>query len=146
MRCRAQPLLVVLVLCGAGLASCRGPARHEAAATRDPQRQRVVDFWNRLSAATEARTRRDFAEAARLYAEALVLEPRHEDGLYLGQCRRSWRSAGGAGHERLIAANPASARTSRSARRHHLTRTSRWTRAGRAAPPPRINGEGPGRW
>jgi tetratricopeptide (TPR) repeat protein len=113
MRRRAQPLLVVLLLCGASLLGCRGPARDEAAGTRDPKRQRVVDFWNRLSAATEARTRRDFVGAARLYEEALVLEPRHEDGLYyLGQCRRELGEAEGAriAFERLLEVNPASAR------------------------------------
>jgi Flp pilus assembly protein TadD len=113
MRRRAQPWLLVLVLGGAGLLGCRGPARDEAAGTSDPQRQRVVDFWNRLSAATEARTRRDFAQAARLYEEALVLEPRHEDALYyFGQCRRELGQAEAArvAFERLLEVNPASAR------------------------------------
>jgi tetratricopeptide (TPR) repeat protein len=113
MRRRARPLLVVLTLCAAGLVGCRGPAEDKAASTRDPQRQRVLDFWNRLSAATEARTRRDFVEAARLYEEALVLEPRHEDGLYyLGQCRRELGQAEAArvAFERLVEVNQASAR------------------------------------
>ena len=113
MRRRAQPFFLVLVLCGAGLAGCRGPAADEAARTRDPQRQRVLDFWSRLSAATEARTRRDFAQGARLYEEALVLEPRHEDALYyLGQCRRELGQAEPArvAFERLLEVNPASAR------------------------------------
>jgi tetratricopeptide (TPR) repeat protein len=103
----------VLVLCAAGLAGCRGRAVEEAGSAHDPQRQRVLDFWNRLSGATEARTRRDFAEAVRLYEEALVLEPRHEDGLYyLGQCRRELGQADAArvAFERLLEVNPASAR------------------------------------
>lgn len=73
----------------------------------------MLDFWNRLNAATDARTRRDFAGAARLYEEALVLEPRHEDGLYyLGQCRRELGQAEAArvAFERLLEVNPASAR------------------------------------
>jgi tetratricopeptide (TPR) repeat protein len=113
MRRRAQPLLAALLLCGAGLGGCKSPAGEEATRTRDPQRQRVVDFWKRLSAATEARTRRDFAGAARLYEEALVLEPRHEDGLYyLGQSRRELGQAQPArvAFERLLEVNPASAR------------------------------------
>jgi tetratricopeptide (TPR) repeat protein len=113
MRFRPQPLLAALVLCAAGLVGCRGPAVEEAGSARDPQRQRVLDFWNRLNAATEARTRRDFAEAVRLYEEALVLDPRHEDGLYyLGQCRRELGQADAArvAFERLLAVNPASAR------------------------------------
>jgi tetratricopeptide (TPR) repeat protein len=109
---RALPFLA-LTLCAAGLVGCRGPAADEAARTSDPQRQRVLDFWKRLSAATEARTRRDFVEAARLYEEALVLEPRHEDGLYyLGQCRRELGQAEAArvAFERLVEINQASAR------------------------------------
>jgi len=112
MRQSARPLLVVL-LCGAGLVGCRGPAADETARTRDPRRQHVLDFWNRLNAATEARTRRDLAEAARLYEEALVLEPRHEDALYyLGQCRRELGQAEAAtvAFERLLEVDPASAR------------------------------------
>jgi tetratricopeptide (TPR) repeat protein len=73
----------------------------------------VLDFWNRLSGATEARTGRDFAEAARLYEEALVLQPRHEDGLYyLGQCRREMGQPDAAqrAFERLVEVNPVSAR------------------------------------
>ena len=114
MRQRTQRFLVVLgVLCEAGLFGCRGPVGDEPARARDPQRQRVLDFWNRLSAATEARTRRDFAEAARLYEEALVFEPRHEDALYyLGQCRRELGQADAARvvFERLLESNPSSAR------------------------------------
>lgn len=113
MRRRARPLLVVLALCGPGLPGCRGPAREEATSASDPRRQRVLDFWNRLSGATEARTGRDFAEAARLYEEALVLQPRHEDGLYyLGQCRREMGQPDAAqrAFERLVEVNPVSAR------------------------------------
>ena len=113
MRHSAQPWLLVLVLGGAGLLACRGPAGEEAARTRDPQRQRVLDFWNRMNAATEARTRRDFAGARHLYEEALALEPRHEDGLYyLGQCRRELGQVDAAriAFERLLEVNPASAR------------------------------------
>ena len=113
MRPRARPLLLALALCGPGLPGCRGPTGEEVASARDPRRQRVLDFWNRLNGATEARTRRDFAEAARLYEEALVLEPRHEDGLYyLGQCRRELGQpeAARVAFERLVEVNPASAR------------------------------------
>jgi tetratricopeptide (TPR) repeat protein len=114
MRRRAQRFLVVLaLLCQAGVFACRGPAGDEPAPARDPQRQRVLDFWNRLNAATEARTRRSFAEAARLYEEALVLQPRHEDALYyLGQCRRELGQADAArvAFERLLEINPSSAR------------------------------------
>ena len=113
MRRRAPPSLLMLALCGPGLAGCRGPAPQEAGGGRDPVQQRVLVFWERLSAATEARTQRDFAQAARLYEEALALDPKHEDGLYyLGQCRRELGQPGPArvSFERLVEVNPMSAR------------------------------------
>ena len=113
MRGCARSFLVGLALCGSGLPGCRGPAGEETASPRDPRRQRVLDFWNHQNAATAARIRRDCAEAARLYEEALVLEPRHEDGLYyLGQCRREMGQPDAArlAFERLVEVNPLSAR------------------------------------
>jgi tetratricopeptide (TPR) repeat protein len=110
---RVRRVLLVWALCAPGLVGCRGASVDEAARARDPQRQRVLDFWKRLNAATEARTRHDLAEAARHYEEALVLEPRHEDALYyLGQCRRELGQPGAArvAFERLAEVNPASAR------------------------------------
>lgn len=113
MKGRGRRCFLMLVLCGPGLAGCRGPAEEEASAARDPARQRVLEFWSRLNAATTARTQGDFAKAARLYEEALLLEPRHEDGLYyLGQCRRELAQPGPAraAFERLVEASPMSAR------------------------------------
>ncbi len=109
MRRRARPLLLGLAL-GAG---CRDPAGEEASSARDPRRQQVLDFWNRQNAATEARIQREFAKAAPLYEEALVLDPRHEDALYyLGQCRREMGQPDAArlAFERLVEVNPLSAR------------------------------------
>jgi tetratricopeptide (TPR) repeat protein len=110
---RARPFLLACALGAPALLGCRDPAGNEATGVRDPQRQRVLDFWQRQNAATDARSRRDFAEAARLYQEALVLEPRHEDALYyLGQCRRELGQTDAArvAFERLVEVNPASAR------------------------------------
>jgi len=102
----------MLALCGPVLAGCRGPAA-EAVGARDQLRHRVLAFWNCLNRATEARSRRHFAEAARHYEAALLLEPAHEDGLYyLGQCRREMGQpeAARAAFERLIEVNATSAR------------------------------------
>jgi tetratricopeptide (TPR) repeat protein len=104
--------LAALALAGAALA-CSGPAGGVAADAADPARQRVVSFWDRLNRATDARMRGDLAGAARLYEEALALDPRHEDALYyLGQCRRQLAQpeAARAAFERLVEVNPASAR------------------------------------
>jgi len=110
---RARPVILLLVLCGSGPAGCGGPSADEAAAAPDSARQRVLAFWERFRGATDARTRRDFAEAARLYEEALRLEPAHEDSLYyLGQCRRELGQpeTARAAFERLVEVNPSSAR------------------------------------
>ena len=56
---------------------------------------------------------RDCAPRPRLYEEALVLDPRHEDALYyLGQCRRELGrpAEARAAFERLVEVNPSSAR------------------------------------
>ncbi len=77
------------------------------------RRRSVRAFWSRQNAATEARMRRDWAGASRLYEEALALDSRHEDALYyLGQCRREQgRPADArAAFLRLVEANPQSAR------------------------------------
>ena len=101
------------VLLGIALLGCRGaiPAADEVA--HDPQRQRVIEFWKELNAATSSRTRGDIAEAARRYEAALALDAGHQDGLYyLGQCRRELGDPAAArlAFERLLEANPASAR------------------------------------
>ena len=106
-------IAAVALTVSAALAACGGSDRRTSGAAQDPARQRVVAFWNRLNRATDARLRRDFAEAARLYEEALVLDPRHEDALYyLGQCRREMGQPDAArrAFERLVASNPMSAR------------------------------------
>lgn len=112
MKGAARAPLAAFALAGVALA-CGGPAGGAAADAADPARQRVISFWNRLGRATDARTRGDLAGAARLYEEALVIEPRHEDALYyLGQCRRQMAQpdAARAAFERLVEVNPASAR------------------------------------
>jgi tetratricopeptide (TPR) repeat protein len=92
------------------LAGCRRPAESEA---EDPRRAAVRAFWAKLHAANETRLRPDCAAAARLYEEALALDPRHEDALYyLGQCRRELGQPREARttFERLVEVNPTSAR------------------------------------
>lgn len=110
---RALRLRLAWALAAAALPGCRGPADEARHAPRDPERQRVLDFWQRQNAATAARAGGDLAGAARLYQEALSLDPRHEDALYyLGQCRRELGEpeAARAAFERLVEVNPQSAR------------------------------------
>jgi len=95
--------------------ACAPPQQRSAPARSgaDPERQRILEFWQQQNAATAARTRGDLAEAARLYEAALALQPRHEDALYyLGQCRRELGEPGAArsAFERLLEVDPASAR------------------------------------
>lgn len=104
-------LCLLLALGGAPLGGCRGGG--EAAVREDPARQRVRLFWDKLHAANEARLRPDCPSAVDLYEQALELQPRHEDALYyLGQCRRDLGEpqAARAAFERLVDANPSSAR------------------------------------
>lgn len=106
----ALALLGLALLGAATFAGCRLPAESEA---EDPRRAAVRAFWAKLHAANETRLRPDCAAAARLYEEALALDPRHEDALYyLGQCRRDLGqpALARATFERLVEVNPASAR------------------------------------
>ena len=85
----------------------------EATEVVDPERQRIVRFWERFNSATKVRTRGDCAGAVPLYEEALALDPEHEDCLYyLGQCRRELGEPGPAREalDRLLQLNPESAR------------------------------------
>jgi len=112
MRLQRTTALALGVLCALASIHCRRAAVPEEADT-DPRRARVRAFWEKLRAATQARLRPDYASAARLYEEALSLEPGHEDALYyLGQCRRELgRPAEARGaFERLVDVNPTSAR------------------------------------
>ena len=108
---RRHWVLALVVLCAVTGLHCRRTAAPEA--TEDPGRERVRAFWETLRAANEARLRHGCATATGLYEEALALDPRHEDALYyLGQCRRELGQPLGAraAFERLVEANPASAR------------------------------------
>jgi tetratricopeptide (TPR) repeat protein len=108
---RALPVLSLVALWAVAPAGCRREAVPATAA--DPRREAVRAFWAKLHAANDARLRPDCASAARLYEEALALDPRHEDALYyLGQCRRDLGQpeAARAAFERLVEVNPASAR------------------------------------
>jgi Tfp pilus assembly protein PilF len=111
MRPHRPTVLAFALLCAAAGLHCRGAAAPESA--EDPRRERVRAFWEKLRAATEARLHPDCASAARLYEEALALDPRHEDArYYLGQCRRELGqpTEARAAFERLVDVNPASAR------------------------------------
>jgi tetratricopeptide (TPR) repeat protein len=80
---------------------------------RDPERARVLEFWQHYNAASRARTAGDCSEAALLYEKALTLDPKHEDSLYyLGQCRRELGEPGPArkAFRRLVEVSPRSAR------------------------------------
>jgi tetratricopeptide (TPR) repeat protein len=105
--------LIAAALATLALQGCGGQARPATGNGPNAERQRVLEFWQRLGAATDARIALDFARARDLYLEALRLEPRHEDALYyLGQCQRQLHAPIEArrAFERLVAANPASAR------------------------------------
>lgn len=98
----------------AALGGCTASEEPAAAATStDPERQRVVRFWDLFNAATRVRSSGDCAGAVPLYEEALALDPEHEDCLYyLGQCRRELGEPGSArtALERLVELDPESAR------------------------------------
>ncbi len=110
---RLKRLARVVAVGGLVIGGC---ARDTAPATRgapDAERERVLRFWDRLSAATSARIAHDCAKARDLYREALALDPRHEDCLYyLGQCQRELGQPSEAREAflRLAEVNPASAR------------------------------------
>jgi tetratricopeptide (TPR) repeat protein len=111
MRRRWAAVSILLALAGTMLVGCRETV--EKAAGDDPARRRVRLFWEKLHTANEARLRPDCRSAASLYEEALELQPGHEDALYyLGQCRRDLGepAVARAAFERLVAANPSSAR------------------------------------
>ena len=96
-----------------------GPPRFEsktlepATAAVPASREDIVRFWGLFNEATSLRMQGDYDSAARVYEEALTINPVHEDCLYyLGQSREEvaqYREAAGA-FESLIAANPVSAR------------------------------------
>lgn len=106
-------LVIVAVLGGLALGGCGRDADPARDAAPNQERQRVLLFWQRLSAATDARTAGDCARARDLYLEALRLDPGHEDSLYyLGQCHRNLKQPAEArrSFERLVEVDPASAR------------------------------------
>jgi Tfp pilus assembly protein PilF len=105
-------LLIVAAIGGLALCGC-GRDVDPTGAAPDEQRQRVLLFWQRFDAATDARIAGDCTRARDLYLEALRLDPRHEDSLYsLGQCERRLKQPVEArrSFERLVEVNPASAR------------------------------------
>jgi Flp pilus assembly protein TadD len=105
------PLLLAATLAVSGCT--RGEQPETRTEALDPERQRVLEFWELYNAASRVRTGGDCAEAARLYEKALALDPKHGDSLYyLGQCRRELDLPGPAREalERLVEINPASAR------------------------------------
>ena len=134
MRRRRRPLLLGLAGVRLGLARLPGlRPRTRPRAPHDATRQRVLDFWNRLNAATEARIApRLRGGRAPLRGGARARAPARGRLYYLGQCRREL------GQPRGGAASPSSgwsrsiprarAGTSRSARSSpRPTRASPWT-------------------
>jgi tetratricopeptide (TPR) repeat protein len=107
-------LACVVALGGLVIGGCARDEHSPAPATAtSAERDRVLRFWERLSAATSARTAHDCAKARDLYREAVDLDPKHEDGLYyLGQCQRQLGQPTEArqAFARLVEVNPASAR------------------------------------
>ena len=109
----SQARLVIVALGGLALSGCGHDPDPRGGAAPNEQRQRVLAFWQRLGAATDARIAGDFTRARDLYLEALGLDPGHEDSLYyLGQCYRHLKQPAEArrAFERLVEVSPASAR------------------------------------
>ena len=106
-------LALLLSLPALALGGCTRDAATTTAAAPSVERQRLLRFWDRFSAATASRIGHDFAKARDLYREALTLDPKHEDSLYyLGQCQRELKEPAEArqAFERLVDVNPASTR------------------------------------
>ena len=114
MTARGGAALVGLLVAALALCSCAASEEPETAApSNDPERQRIIRFWDRFGAATRLRSGGDCAAAVPLYEEALALDPEHEDCLYyVGQCRRELGEPASArtAFERLLELNPESAR------------------------------------
>lgn len=106
-------LVAVAALGGLALSGCGRDPDPAPGAVPNEQRQRILLFWQRLGAATEARIAGDCTRARDLYLEALRLDSKHEDSLYyLGQCYRNLKQPAEArrAFERLVELNAASAR------------------------------------
>lgn len=85
----------------------------EAGATTTAQEERVLRFWSLYDEATQHRIGGGPEKAAARYAEALKLDPDHEDALYyLGnvQAQLGQLAQAGATWTRLASVNPSSAR------------------------------------
>jgi tetratricopeptide (TPR) repeat protein len=110
---RSPRLVLVAMLAGLALSRCGRGKDPKTGAAPDEQRQRVLLFWKRLGAATDARIAGDCGRARDLYLQALDLDPKHEDALYyLGQCQRTLGQPAEArrAFERLVDVNPESPR------------------------------------
>ena len=97
----------------AGASPSASPGASPAAAA-PTDRERVQQFWTIYREASAQRIAKDPQRAAATYARALELNPRHEDALYyVGSMRVELGEFAGAADawRRLIAVNPASART-----------------------------------
>lgn len=84
-----------------------------AGVAAEPEQERVRLFWQSYRAATRHRIAGEREEAARRYAQALALDPVHEDALYyLGNVEMERGRYPEAAHawERLVEVNPTSAR------------------------------------
>jgi tetratricopeptide (TPR) repeat protein len=106
-------LAIVAALGGLAVSGCRSDTDRTAGAAPSEERERILLFWQRLGAATDARIAGDCTGARDLYLEALGLDPKHEDSLYyLGQCQRILKQPAEArqAFDRLVGVNPASPR------------------------------------
>jgi tetratricopeptide (TPR) repeat protein len=98
---------------GPEVSSASAPANAAAAPAAPLDRSGVLRFWRLVEQATALRNAGRCADAVPLYADALRLNPRHEDSLYyLGQCSRDLGRHDEArrAFAALLAENPASAR------------------------------------
>ena len=107
-------ILVSLSVVSLGVLGCTG-AREErpATAARDPEKERIRNFWQLNGEAHRLRLAGDYQAAVERYRQCLELDPSHEDSLYyLGATLKElgrYREAE-AVYRRMIEGNPASSR------------------------------------
>ena len=116
MKRTARWLAAVFLACAALITAVKFRSAKEAWTANNvsaEERDRVATFWATYDRASALRTKGEFVRAAKLYREALRLNPTHEDSLYyLGSCLYELGEYAEAEQQlrSLIALNPESGR------------------------------------
>lgn len=95
------------------LVGCSSTEPGPSAATNDPAKQRIRNFWTAFRQANQNRIAGDFNAAAKGYRAALEFDPKHEESLYylgVAQEETGDYTDAAAAYERLIEINPSSGR------------------------------------